>query len=112
LGARERRVEWLALPKSVESGNLSFSKTGIRWMSVQLIRERGNEQIPCPGECKKFSKTPYPKNPQNLQKGLLSLLKVTRVAVLLELKGRPNLMKLKVRHLRGHHGGLSHIRAL
>jgi hypothetical protein len=33
LGAREPRVEGLALPKSVESGKLSFSKTGIRWMS-------------------------------------------------------------------------------
>jgi len=38
---------------------------------------------------------------------LLSLLKVTREAVFLELKGRPNLMNLKVRHLRGHYGGLS-----
>jgi hypothetical protein len=27
------RVEGLALPKSVESGNLSFSRTGIRWTS-------------------------------------------------------------------------------
>jgi hypothetical protein len=26
----------LALPISVESGNLSFSKTGIRWMSVDF----------------------------------------------------------------------------
>jgi hypothetical protein len=34
LGAREPRVEGLALPKSVESGKLSFSKTGIRWMSA------------------------------------------------------------------------------
>jgi hypothetical protein len=33
LGAREPRVEGLALPKSVESGNLSFSQTGIQWMS-------------------------------------------------------------------------------
>ncbi|MFZ3326095.1 MAG: transposase, partial [Methylocella sp.] len=33
LGAREPRVEGLALPKSVECGNLSFSRTGIRWMS-------------------------------------------------------------------------------
>jgi Protein of unknown function (DUF4239) len=33
LGAREPRVECMALPKSVESGNLSFSKTGIRWIS-------------------------------------------------------------------------------
>jgi len=35
LGAREPDVEGLALPISVESGNLSFSKTGIRWMSVE-----------------------------------------------------------------------------
>jgi hypothetical protein len=35
LGAREPRVEGLALPKSVESGNLSFSKTGVRWVSAQ-----------------------------------------------------------------------------
>jgi hypothetical protein len=27
------RVEGLALPKSVESRNLSFTRTGIRWMS-------------------------------------------------------------------------------
>jgi hypothetical protein len=33
LGAREPPVEGLALPKSLESGSLSFSKTGIRWMS-------------------------------------------------------------------------------
>jgi len=33
LGAREPRVEGSALPKSVECGNLSFSRTGIRWMS-------------------------------------------------------------------------------
>jgi hypothetical protein len=26
------RVDELALPKSVERGNLSFSKTGIRWI--------------------------------------------------------------------------------
>jgi hypothetical protein len=31
------RVEGLALPKSVESGSLSFSKNGIRWMSVTLF---------------------------------------------------------------------------
>jgi hypothetical protein len=31
----EPHVEGLALPISVESGNLSFSKTGIRWMSVE-----------------------------------------------------------------------------
>jgi hypothetical protein len=33
LGAGEPRVEGLALPKSVECGNLNFSKTGIRWIS-------------------------------------------------------------------------------
>jgi hypothetical protein len=33
--AWEPHVEGLALPISVESGNLSFSKTGIRWMSVE-----------------------------------------------------------------------------
>jgi outer membrane protein assembly factor BamB len=38
LGAREPRVEGLALPKSVESGNLSFSKTGIRRMSDSITR--------------------------------------------------------------------------
>jgi hypothetical protein len=35
------RVEGLALPMSVESGNLSFSKTGIRWMSVYTRLSRG-----------------------------------------------------------------------
>ena len=34
-GAREPRVEGLALLKSVESGNLSLNKVGIRWMSGQ-----------------------------------------------------------------------------
>jgi hypothetical protein len=34
LGAREPRAEELALPKSVESGNLGFNKAVIRWMSV------------------------------------------------------------------------------
>jgi hypothetical protein len=29
----ENPVSRVALPKSVESGKLSFSKTGIRWMS-------------------------------------------------------------------------------
>jgi hypothetical protein len=37
LGAREPHVEGLALPISVESGNLSFSKTGIRWISVKCF---------------------------------------------------------------------------
>jgi hypothetical protein len=49
LGAREPRVEGLALPKSVESANLSVSQTGIRWMSDKatfafaeaLIRKQG-----------------------------------------------------------------------
>src|ERR1700730_3244159 len=40
LGAREPHVEGLALPISVESGNLSFSKTGIRWMLVNLDKFR------------------------------------------------------------------------
>jgi hypothetical protein len=34
LGAREPHVEDLALPKSVESGNLGLNKAVIRWMSV------------------------------------------------------------------------------
>jgi len=33
LEAREPRVEELALPKSVESGNLSVNEAVIRWMS-------------------------------------------------------------------------------
>jgi hypothetical protein len=44
LGQREPHVEGLALPKSVESGNLSFSKAGIRWMSVQAGRSIGSCQ--------------------------------------------------------------------
>jgi hypothetical protein len=32
------RVEELALPKSVESCNLSVNKVGIRWMSVNAVR--------------------------------------------------------------------------
>jgi hypothetical protein len=35
LGAREPRAEELALPKSVETGNLGLNKAVIRWMSVQ-----------------------------------------------------------------------------
>ena len=35
-GARELRVEGLALPKSVESGNLSLNEVGIRWMSASM----------------------------------------------------------------------------
>jgi hypothetical protein len=35
-GAREPRVESLAMPKSVESGKLSVNKVGIRWMSDKL----------------------------------------------------------------------------
>jgi hypothetical protein len=31
------RVEELALPKSVESGNLSVNKAVIRWMSVKMV---------------------------------------------------------------------------
>jgi hypothetical protein len=38
LGTREPRVDGLALPKSVESGNLSFSKTGIRWMLAKMLQ--------------------------------------------------------------------------
>jgi hypothetical protein len=34
LGAPEPRVEGLALPKSVASGNLHLNKAVIRWMSV------------------------------------------------------------------------------
>jgi hypothetical protein len=34
LGAREPRAEELALPKSVETGNLGLNKAVIRWMSV------------------------------------------------------------------------------
>ena len=40
LGAREPRAEELALPKSVESGNLGLNKAVIRWMSVKLIHLR------------------------------------------------------------------------
>ena len=40
LGAREPRVEGLALPKSVGSGNLSLSRTGIRWMLAKRSRCR------------------------------------------------------------------------
>jgi hypothetical protein len=36
LGAREPRAEELALPKSVERGNLSLNKAVIRWMSVNM----------------------------------------------------------------------------
>jgi hypothetical protein len=35
LGAREPRAEELALPKSVETGNLGLNKAVIRWMSVK-----------------------------------------------------------------------------
>jgi hypothetical protein len=38
LGAREPRAEELALPKSVETGNLGLNKTVIRWMSVKRSR--------------------------------------------------------------------------
>ena len=37
LGARESRVEELALPKYVESGNLSVNTAVIRWMPVEPI---------------------------------------------------------------------------
>jgi hypothetical protein len=37
LGAREPRAEELALPKSVESGNLGLNKAVIRWMSVEWL---------------------------------------------------------------------------
>jgi hypothetical protein len=37
LGALAPRAEELALPKSVECGNLSFSRTGIRWMSAKSL---------------------------------------------------------------------------
>ena len=47
LGAREPHVEGLALPISVESGNLSFSKTGIRWMSVQTADMIAYETFQC-----------------------------------------------------------------
>jgi hypothetical protein len=36
LNAREPRAEQLALPKSVECGNLGLNKAVIRWMSEQL----------------------------------------------------------------------------
>ena len=36
LGARQPRTEELALPKSVETGNLGLNKAVIRWMSVEL----------------------------------------------------------------------------
>jgi hypothetical protein len=39
LGAQEFRCRGFALPKSVESGNLSLNKVGIRWMSVQALDE-------------------------------------------------------------------------
>ena len=35
LGAQEFRCRGFALPKSVESGNLSLNKVGIRWMSAK-----------------------------------------------------------------------------
>jgi hypothetical protein len=34
LGARKPRAEELALPKSVETGNLGLNKAVIRWMSA------------------------------------------------------------------------------
>jgi hypothetical protein len=37
LGAWEPPVEPLALPKSVDSGNLSLNKLVIRWMSVNGV---------------------------------------------------------------------------
>jgi hypothetical protein len=40
LGAREPRAEELALPKSVESGNLGLNKAVIRWISVNLKTNR------------------------------------------------------------------------
>jgi hypothetical protein len=44
LGARETRVEGLALPNSVESGTLSVKKAGIRWMSVQTRKASHQRQ--------------------------------------------------------------------
>jgi hypothetical protein len=47
LGAREPRAEELALPKSVETGNLGLNKAVIRWMgnlglNKAAIRWMGN----------------------------------------------------------------------
>jgi hypothetical protein len=39
---REPRAEELALPKSVESGNLGLNKAVIRWISVKSTLSRCN----------------------------------------------------------------------
>jgi hypothetical protein len=53
LGAQEFRCRGFALPKSVESDNLSLNKVGIRWMSAQNIAISYNAVLPLrSGGCK------------------------------------------------------------
>jgi len=45
------RVAELALPKSIESGNLGFATVVVRWMSVTIAGGRERKFVSCGGEC-------------------------------------------------------------
>jgi len=100
LGAREPRVEGVALPKSSESGNLSLNQVGIRWMSDADRREQDRSGFQLRNRFKR-SRCADPFHEMHMSKRLRTFMSlVVLLALCTALVSAPTPAMARVRHWR------------